>query len=302
MSGPVPPREERTAAGVAMMALAVVFFTCIDTSAKWLNLAGFPVMQIVFARYAGHLVYASALYLPQEGLNAFRSNHAPKQFLRSLFLLASTVLNFQALKYLPITVTTTIAFAGPIVVTLLAIPILGEKVGIRRLLAVCTGFLGVLVVVQPWGAEFHPAMLFSLAALFFASMYFVMTRMLAGVDSIATQQLWSSALATAILTPFAWYVWSWPETAGQLTVLLIIGAFGALGHICVTIAHRWADASILAPLIYSQIFMAAFVGILIFDTYPTIYTLGGGSIIIASGIYIWHRERGKGAVPRPPHP
>jgi len=137
----VKPREKRTAAGVLVMALAVLFFTCIDTSAKWLTIAGFPVSQIVFARYAGHLIYALALYLPQEGISIFKSNSPGKQFLRSSFLLSATALNFQALKYLPITLTTTIMFAGPIVITLLAIPLLSEKVGIRRVLAVCTGFL-----------------------------------------------------------------------------------------------------------------------------------------------------------------
>ena len=129
----------------------------------------------------------------RKGAGAFRSNAPRKQLLRSIFLFSSTVCNFMALKFLPITVTTTIAFAGPIAVTLLAIPILGERVGLRRILAVCVGFLGVLVVIQPWGTEFHPAMFFSLAALVLASMYFIMTRMLAGIETNATQQVWSSA-------------------------------------------------------------------------------------------------------------
>ena len=98
---------------------------------------------------------------------------------------------------MPITVTTTIMFAGPIVITLLAVPLLSEKVGIRRVLAVCTGFLGVLVVIQPWGTAFQPAMFFSLATLVLSSLYFVMTRMLAGIESNATQQIWAAALATA---------------------------------------------------------------------------------------------------------
>lgn len=275
------------------MALAVVFFTCIDTSAKWLSLAGLPVLQIVFSRYAGHFVYALALYLPQEGPTAFRSNAPMKQFLRSTFLFSGTITNFAALKFLPITVTTTIAFAGPIVVTLLAIPLLGERVGWHRIAAICTGFLGVLVVVQPWGAEFHPAMFFSLTTLLFASLYFVMTRMLAGVETNATQQLWSAGLATLVLAPFALRVWVWPDTPLQWGVLLAIGGFGALGHIAATTAHRWADASILAPMIYAQVFWAALVGVLIFNTWPTIWTLTGGAIIIAAGLYIWQRERAK---------
>ncbi|RYH11712.1 DMT family transporter [Tropicimonas sp. IMCC6043] len=289
----VRPREERTAAGVVTMTLAVAFFTCIDSSAKWLSLAGMPVLQIVFCRYAGHFAYALALYLPQEGRGVFRSNAPGKQFLRSFFLLGSTVCNFAALKFLPITVTTTIAFAGPIAVTLLAIPILGEKVGLRRILAVCVGFFGVLVVVQPWGVEFHPAMFLSLCTLLIASLYFIMTRMLAGVETNATQQVWSSGLATLVLFPLAARVWVWPETGLEWGVMLAIGAFGALGHIAATTAHRWADASILAPMIYSQIFFASLSGILIFGTWPTIWTLTGGLIIIASGLYIWQRERAK---------
>lgn len=291
MTSEVRPREERTAAGVGLMALAVLFFTGIDTSAKWLTLAGLPVLQIVFARYAGHFVLSALLYLPQDGLAAFRSHAPRRQLLRSALLLGGTVLNFAALQYLPITVTTTIAFAQPIVITLIAIPILGEVVGVRRLIAVCVGFLGVLVVVQPWGVEFHPAMLLSLVCLFVASGYFVMTRMLAGVETNATQQLWSSGLATLVLAPFALAVWTWPERPLDWVVLCGIGGFGAFGHIAVTTAHRWADASILAPMVYAQIVFAAVASILVFGTWPTVWTLGGGAIIVASGLYIWHRER-----------
>lgn len=290
MSTPIP-REDRTSSGVTLMALAVLFFTCIDTSAKWLILAGLPALQVVFARYIGHFIVALLLFLPQEGLSALRSNSPGRQFLRSAFLLGSTAMNFTALQYLPITVTTTIMFAGPVVVTLLAIPILGEKVGLRRIVAVCVGFTGVIVVMQPWGAEFHPAMLLSLGALVSASLYFVMTRMLAGVEGNATQQLWSSGLAALAMLPFALEGWQWPTDLATWAVFCIIGGFGAVGHICATIAHRWADASILAPVIYIQIFLAAVAGIVVFDTWPTVWTLGGGLIIIASGLYIWQRER-----------
>ncbi len=287
----VEPRENRTTAGVLLMTLAVVFFTGIDTSAKWLSLVGLPIIQIVFVRYFGHWIYSMIIYLPQEGTAAFRSNAPKKQFFRSVLLFISTIFNFMALKYLPITLTTSIAFAQPILITILAIPILGEKVGIRRIMAVSVGFGGVLVVIQPWSAEFHPAIFFSLLTLLCASLYFLMTRMLAGVDSNATNQIWSAGLASIVLAPFAMSVWVWPETGLQWVIFVGIGAFGCLGHISATTAHRWADASILAPMIYSQIFFAAFVGVLVFDTAPTIWTLSGGIIIIASGLYIWHRER-----------
>lgn len=293
MSAPIP-REDRAAAGVLTMLFAVVFFTCIDTSAKWLVLAGLPVIQVVFVRYFGHFVYAMIFYLPKERAEVFVSRAPFKQFLRSLFLFGSTICNFYALQSLPITLTTTIMFAGPIVVTLLAIPILGEKVGIRRIAAVCVGFIGVLVVIQPWGAEFDPAMFFSLAALLIASLYFIMTRMLAGVETNATQQVWSSGFASIALAPFALSAWIWPENGLQWLIMCLIGGFGMMGHSLATLAHRWADASILAPMVYSQIFLAALAGIFVFSSTPTIWTLAGGLIIITSGLYIWRRERQRG--------
>lgn len=293
------PREDRTASGVLMMMLAVVGFTCIDSSAKWLILAGLPALQVVFARYAGHFIVAVALYGTQEGRQAFVSNAPLRQLLRSFFLLGSTLCNFTALKFLPITVTTTIMFAGPIVVTLLAIPILGEKVGLRRIVAVCIGFLGVIVVMQPWGLSFHPAMFLSLAALCMAALYFIMTRLLAGIEGNATQQIWSSGVAMLALFPFVLGGWVWPQ-GGDWIAFCLIGLFGAGGHIAAVIAHRRADASILAPVIYIQIFLAAGAGIVLFDTWPTVWTLGGGAIIIASGLYIWQRERTvRGRVRRP---
>ena len=287
----VAPRVERTALGLGAMALAVTFFTMIDTSAKWLVLAGLPALQVVFVRYAIHFALAVVVFVPREGRGSFVS-HAPwRQVLRSIFLLGSTVLNFTALKFLPLTVTTTISFAGPIVVTLLAIPLLGETVGRHRIAAVCVGFLGVLVVMRPWGAEFHPAMLLSVAALISAAMYFLMTRMLAGIEANGASQLWASGIATACLAPFALAGWAWPQSGPDWAFFLLIGIFGGTGHILATTAHRLADASILAPVIYIQIFLASLAGIVFFGAWPTVWTLGGGLIIIAAGVYIWHRER-----------
>jgi len=291
---PAEPREERAAVGVGLMALAVGCFTGIDTSAKWLILAGLAPIQVVFVRYLVHFLIALAITVPGRGLADFRSNAPGRQLLRSSFLFAGTIFNFFALKYLPITLTTTMFFAAPIVITLVAIPLLGEQVGRRRIAAVCTGFLGVLIVVRPWDAGFHPAIFLSFGALICASGYFLMTRMLAGVESNATSQLWSSGLATICLAPFGIAAWVTPPDAKVVAVLVVIGTFGAVGHILATTAHRMADVSILAPVVYIQILLAAVVGVAVFGTWPTVWTLAGGLIIIASGLYIWHRERAKG--------
>ena len=291
----VKPREQRTALGVATMGLAVLFFTGIDSSAKWLILAGLAPIQVVFIRYAGHFILSLLLYVPQSGFSEFRSNAPFKQFLRSTLLFSGTIFNFFALKFLPLTLTTTIFFAVPIVVTLAAIPTLGEKVGIRRIAAVCAGFAGVLITIQPWGAVFNPAIFLSLGALMCASGYFVMTRLLAGIDSNATNQLWSSGLATVVLLPFGIIYWVAPEGGLQFVIIFLIGFFGLAGHIATTTASRLADASIIAPMVYTQIIFAAAISYFVFDQPPTIWTLVGGLVIIASGLYIWHRERQKAA-------
>ncbi|SFP44048.1 DMT family transporter [Tranquillimonas alkanivorans] len=283
-------KEDRTLAGLLTMCAAVACFTSIDTSAKWLILAGLPPLQVVLMRYAGHFVLSLLFFMPSDGPAAFRSVSPGRQFLRSSLLLGSTVCNFTALNWLPITVTTAIFFAGPIAVTLLSIPVLGERVGVRRLVAVIVGFSGVLIVVQPWGAEFHPAMFLSLAAMTCAALYFVMTRMLAGEETNATSQLWSSGLATVCIAPFALPGWQWPDTGPEITVALAIGCFGGVGHYLATAAHRLADASVLAPVVYLQLLFATIAGIVVFATYPSLWTLAGAMVIVGSGIYIWSRE------------
>ena len=290
------PREERAPFGLSLMALAVLCFTCIDTSAKWLILSGLPAIQVVFARYAGHFVLSLIAFLPAEGLGALRSQRPVMQALRSLFLLCSTILNFIALSFLPITLTTTIMFAGPIAVTLLSIPILGERIGPRRLVAVMTCFVGVVVAVQPWGAEFHPAIFLSLGALTCAACYFVLTRLLAGVETMAVSQVWSSGIAAVAIGPFALRLWEWPETGTGYAILAVIGVFGAVGHSLATVAHRFADASLLAPIVYLQLIFATFAGIVVFGDVPTLWTLAGALIIVGSGFYIWQRERRFGAL------
>jgi len=208
-------------------------------------------------------------------------------------LLLSTIFNFYALKFLPITVTTAIYFSAPIVISALSIPLLGERIGIRRLAAILVGFLGVMVVVQPWGADFHPAMALSVTGLGFAALYFVLTRKIAGIEMNSTSQLWASGMATLILMPVAMSVWVWPASAAGWVLMVLIGVFGASGHIFATLAHRFADASTLAPVTYLQVIFATTAGYVVFGNLPTRWTIAGAAIIIASGVYIWQRERAR---------
>ena len=285
------PREDKVAFGIVLMSLAFLMFTLSDSSAKWLAGVGIAVVQVVFLRYFTHLVMSLVVFIPRYGLKVFKSNAPKIQVLRALFLFGSTVFNFLALKYLPITVTVAIFFAMPIVVCLLSIPMLGERIGIRRFLAIVVGFVGVLVILQPWDAQFEWALLASLAALFCASLYMVLTRMIAGVDDNPTGQLYTSGVATLLIVGFAIPVWTWPATILDTVIACLIGVFAGIGHSMVTVAHRYAEASTLAPIVYVQMLYVTVISWLVFSEPPDLWTLIGASIIIGSGLYIWLRER-----------
>ena len=306
-AGPLPPapfaRAERPVPMVSPLTLGVLLqlgaffcFATMDTSAKWLVGAAIPALQVAFLRYAVHFGWALALYLPGHGTTLFRSGTPRLQALRGLLLLGGTVFNFMALAHLPLTTTISIFFAAPLVVCLLSVPVLGERVGRRRFAAVLAGFVGVLVIVRPWSATFDPHIALSLCAMLCASGYFVMTRRIAGIDSNAVAQSYVAGIATVALLPVVIASWTWPATGTDWGLLLLLGSLGMLGHSLLTRAHEFAEASVLAPMVYSQIVYVSAFDWLFFDSVPEPTTLFGTAIIIASGLYVWLRERRLGHV------
>ena len=277
--------------GISLQLAAFFCFASMDTTAKWLVGAAIPAIQVAFLRYVVHFGWVLVLFLPSRGRSLFRSGTPRLQALRGALLCISTVLNFTALQYLPLAVTISIFFAAPLVVCLLSIPILGEKVGARRFAAVLAGLAGVLIIVEPWGASFDRHVFLSLGALLGASGYFVLTRRISGVDSNAVTQAWTAGLATMVLAPFAATSWVWPAGGGDWVLLIVLGSLGMLGHSMVTRAHDHAEASVLAPMVYSQILYVTFFGWLFFDSVPDGATILGAAIIVASGLYVWLRER-----------
>ena len=263
----------------------------MDTSAKWLVVAAVPALQVAFLRYFIHFLWVLVLYFPRNGFAITRSKIPRAQVLRAVLLLSGTALNFTALKYLPLTTTMAFFFAAPMVVCLLSIPILNEQVGLKRFCAIVVGFVGVLVIVAPWGEAFDYHVLYAVGALLGASGYFVMSRVVAGIDNNAVTQFYCAGVPTIILAPVIFNIWYWPSSGLEWGLLLLIGSLGMFGHSVLTLAHRFAEASVLAPTVYSQIIYITLFSWIIFDDVPTLSTIIGLTIIIASGVYIWQRER-----------
>jgi drug/metabolite transporter (DMT)-like permease len=289
----IAPVEERRLLGIGFALVGFFCFTVIDSCAKWLTLSGLPPMQVVMIRYAGQFLLVSALFLPSRGVELVRTRSPRLELLRGLCLLASTVFNFSALMFLPLTVTASIAFTMPLMLCALSVPFLGEHIGWRRWLAILTGFVGVLVIVQPGSDAFHPATLLSLASAFFTALYMLLNRKLAGVDSAATQQFYAAFIATICIVPLALGLggWTWPGDPVGWVAFFVIGAVALTGHQFITTAHRFAPASILAPFGYSQILFMTASSWLIFNEPPDVWVFVGAPIVIGSGLFIWLRER-----------
>ncbi len=293
----LPPLEDRVLPAIGLLLVALLCFTGIDTSAKWLVLHGLPATEVAFVRYAVHLAIVCVIGLASAE-RLWRTTNLGAVSIRAIALLGSTLLNFAALSFLPLTMTAAIMFSAPLWICLLSIPLLGESVGPRRWAALFVGFCGILIVARPWSGHLHPAIFLSVAAALCGALYSILTRMLAGRDSTNTQQFYAGLVATCGVAPFAFGDWTWPHEPASWFALAVIGVFGWTGHQLITIAHRFAPASTLAPFNYAQIVYMTASSWLIFAQPPDGWVLLGAGVVAASGLYIWLREtalaRGKG--------
>ncbi len=246
MTSTIAPIEERRNLGIGLLLFAQLFFATLDTSAKYLSGLGLPLAEIIFVRYAVHVALAVALFWPVQR-DLFRTNNWRLELLRGLCLLGVTAANFLAQRYLPLTVTGALLFTMPLMVTALSGPLLGERVGWRRWVAVSVGFIGILIIVRPGTEAFHPASLLCLAGALSAAFSGIITRKLAGVDSAATQQVYSGVIALCCVMPFAFNGWVWPSTGPGWFAFIAAGVAGMFAHQLNTIAHRFASPSVLAP-------------------------------------------------------
>jgi drug/metabolite transporter (DMT)-like permease len=279
-------------AGIGFVSCTYLVFTLLDGSAKWL-VASMPVIVVVWIRFLTHALFASAVLLPVRGAALVRTRHLRWHLARAVMFCAMTGINFWALQYLQLAVTSSIFFTVPIFVALFAAPLLGEKIDAARWVAILAGFAGVLLIVRPGGADFHPAMLLSLANAALVALFNLMTRHLAAYDSPETIQYLPAVGAAMLLTPFALAAWESPDGWLEWTVACLLGALGALGHYLLALAHRYAPATVLAPFLYQQVLYMALFGYLVFGDIPGPNVWLGALIVVAAGLYLFARERAR---------
>lgn len=286
--------QDRAALGIVMTLAAYAFFTLIDTSVKWLVIAGLPAFQLAFMRYAPHAVISTFLLLRRgEGWSSFQSAHMGLVLLRGFLLASATLFNFITLKFLSLTVTGSIMFSAPIIVCALSWPLLGERVGPWRWFAIILGFMGVLVVIRPFDAEFHWIALLNVYNAFSLALYSIITRKISGIVAAETMQFYMGAFGAITLAPFAYWAWMPPETGLQWALMIGLGIWGWAGHEIFSRAHAYAPANTLMPYTYSFLLYLAIASYIVFKDVPDGWTLLGAAIIVISGFIIWWRTARK---------
>jgi drug/metabolite transporter (DMT)-like permease len=267
------------------MVLAVSTFTCLDTTSKYLS-QHYPVPAIVWVRYVVHMVLMLAVLAPRMGMGLVRTANLRLQIIRGVVLTASSLVFLSALRLMPLAEAASIAFMTPIIIAVLAGPVLNEKVGGRTWLALAAGFAGVLLIVRPGGGLFTWAALLPLASAFMMALYQMLTSKLAGRDAPLTTLFYPAVIGT-VLVPIAFpHQLALPAGPLDAGLFVLIGVLGGLGHFFLIRAHDYAPTSTLSPFMYAQLLTAVLLGWLVFGQLPDAVSAVGMATIAASGLLL----------------
>ncbi len=280
---------EGTRAGMSLVLLSTGIFASMDALTKHVSML-YPAPQILWIRYVLFALYGLAVTVRRRGRKAFHSRAPFLQILRGLLLCVEILMFIVAFRYLPLADIQAIAGIGPLVATALSVPILGEKVGIRRWSAIAVGFFGLVVIIRPGFSAFDPLLLLPAVGISIYALYQVLTRVAARYDHPDTTILYTGLVGLFAMTLAVPFFWQTPD-AEDLAQMLCIGVMGVLGHALLIKALALAPASVLQPLNYITIVWATILGYVFFDDLPDLPTVAGALIIAASGLYTFHRER-----------
>jgi len=260
----------------------------MDGIAKFLS-KDIHYLQIVWGRY----FFMAAFSILITSLFFKKHLSFPKlikfQILRSSFLFLSTVFFFYAISVISLAEALTLSFISPIIATILSFVILKEKVGPRRWVAVIAGFIGVLFVIRPGFNEINLATLAAVGAGICYGFYLISTRKLSAVDSPLMTLIFTGLTGCIVISLIVPFFWTWLSIS-QWTLLISLAAIGTMAHFLLILSLRYAEASKLAPLGYSEIIMNVIIGYYFFGDFPNQWIWIGLIIIVASGIYISLRE------------
>lgn len=268
--------------GIALMVLAMAVLAAMDAITKYLS-TRYAVPQILAIRFWIFLGFAAAMAGPRNVPTLLRSATPWRQVARSLIIVVEVGVFVLSFRHLQLADVHAIAGIAPLLVTALAVPMLDERVGIRRWSAVAVGFLGLLVILRPGFSTLNPYLLIPFCGAFLWALYQVLTRQVSR-DPPATSMLYMAGIGALVMSTIAPFVWRDPDPVGWLA-LAALGVIGSFGHYLFIRAFQAAPASVLQPFHYTALIWATLIGWAVFDNLPDRWTVAGGLIIAASGIY-----------------
>jgi len=272
------------------MVAAVGLFVCMDSIAKYLT-RWYPPPLIVWARYASNVLVLLAFLGATRQLGRLKSARPGLQFARGLLLALATLLFFTSLRVLPLADANAIAFVMPLFVAALAVPMLGERLEMPRLIAILAGLAGALVIVRPGSALFTPYALLPLGMALANALYQILTRKLAGLEHPLTSLSWGALVGAVLMSAVAPFVWTSPEAPSHAVLIVVIGVLASLGHWLLIKAYEHAGATLLVPFTYTALLWAMLSGWLVFGDFPDGWSLAGMGVIVLSGLYLANRQR-----------
>ena len=278
---------------------AMRLFACLDATAKYLSRT-FPLPMLVWARYSFHCLLMVVFLAPTMGGRLVHTRRPWTQIGRALMLVATTGFGIAALKRMPLAETTALVFVTPLMVTLLAIGLLGERVGKGKLIAIAAGFIGVLLIARPGGVVPGAGLALALIAALSYSLYQILTRKIADSENAVTMVFYTALVGTALTSiGLPWY-WSGPApSATEVLLIGSLGIYGGSGHFLLTRAFRLAPASTLSPFLYVQLIWATLLGYGVFHHIPDTLAVAGMLVIATSGLAIALGGRGGAAAAAP---
>ena len=290
MSGiPARARGTNNARGILLMLVAFFMFPFLDAQSKYLS-QHLPVLQIAWARSFGLLVVVAVVFWPRHGRAVLRSSRPGLQLLRGLMVVLSTILFLTALRFVPLAEVVAMSFVAPLVVTALSGVLLKERAGARRWIAVFVGFAATMIIIRPGLGVMHPAAFLVLGATSLFALYQIMARFLSDTDDASTTLSYTAIAGAVILSLVVPFVWVWPASPLDAAMLAGLGLWAAAAEFAVIKAFEAAPGPVVAPFQYTSIVWATFYGFVLFADLPDAWTLVGAAVLIASGLYSFHRE------------
>lgn len=280
----MPHQKKHTAwMGICLLLVAVLCFAALDTTSKRVT-TEVPLLMAVWARYFFQALLTTGVVLPIKGLDVFRTKNPRQHITRGVLLVSVTGLAFASLQFMPVGEFTAIVMTVPLLVTLLATRMLGEHVSTQRVILVCAGFIGTLIIVRPGTQVFGWPLLIPLALVIVNAAFQLLTSKMARTEDAMTTQFYTTWVGTAMASVPLYWFWV-PVTDTQVLLeLVFMGVSGCIGHFLLILAFERSPAGTLMPYMYAQIAFAMLGDWLVFGHVPDHGSLLGIALIALSGI------------------